>query len=414
MPKLEKLFKIKNFTLILRERNQIPELISILKRSPFHFLNFYKDSEENLSTFLKKVGQSKKLNLTQRFLISKDKKIILTFEDERYYSFALPRSLRIYPGTKDFSIYRNSMILSIKIFGEEEDILGIKNILQKFKGLLKFLDGSLEELKLEEWVKENLKIDTPRFKKMSDKDFIKIVNMLDDIKIKDLLKKLKKNSLGEPLGLDFWKEELNSQEKKLLVRVINTKLFERKYRVDCICGASIENAWFDSKSDAENFIKTSNYRCLACKDNKRKIYPAYNLSGNANLAIGFWLENKVLDYLKSETNKIYFSSYYGPMENDIVFILNEKLFLVSCKDSSIKPTDLYSLQGLKESMNVDEVIIVCPEKLNSKIEKQVNDENLKKLKFVKFKSNEDIGKKIGKLLLDYKIFSLSKTFLTNQ
>jgi len=257
-------------------------------------------------------------------------------------------------------------------------------------------------------LEDSISANTPRAKKLVDKEFLKILEKFEQGDVRELIKKVRKIvGTGRPERLEILKEGLNKKDLKVLNPLLNTKIFNRSYLVGCKeCKTDEAPSWFTTLKEAEDYLKKSNFKCFICNKKEREIVLGYKLSPDTELAIGFWLEYIIYKKVKSETEDVYFSTYFGTMESDVLFILGENLILISCKDTSIGNTDLYSLHSLSKKQGADKIFVICPEKQNKDFKQ---DEHVKEIIIIKFKTKEDLIKKFDVWIMEFKKEILLKT-----
>lgn len=109
---------------------------------------------------------------------------------------------------------------------------------------------------------------------------------------------------------------------------------------------------------------------------------------NYQYLIGFWLEDYIYNFIKSNFQPIEIEKSYhilsksdSPNEVDVIFSKNGKLYLISCKTGKFNKLDLFELEGLRNLAGgtFGKAYLVTSSNVSKSIKMRANEMNIKTL-----------------------------------
>lgn len=350
-------------TIINSEDVKIKKLIDLFVKKGFHDFHH--------TTIQKNLARIKKLcdydfSKDEHFLriISRRLDKLLIFDNVKnggYLLISLPRF------THGITSKRKYLHIEIICFSKNIDNFKnvVKTILKSYSPRLKLFEGMRSDFKNLE-VLNSMK-ETPRTKLISQISLSHLDPFLSD-KTRDKLKIFR----SSPELLVLPTDELIRRTRLTLDELQsfqNAGIFKVTYTPICKkCNAPLPT--YDSEELVKKIIDKNKPSCTNCgtllDSSKVNILNTHSVTEIGKPCItGLWLEALVKLHLQNKINITWMRCCvsHGNDELDIAFTLNGKLVVCECKDTEIRPNDVYIFGVKAAQLKADIVIFISPKKL---------------------------------------------------
>jgi len=266
-------------------------------------------------------------------------------------------------------------LLEIKIVSENTDeFVLLKDLIQNFRGVKELSQGTLAEKKEIERFNKEFRL-SPHGKKLVDKKYENVFPILYDDKIREMLFNIIDTFAGVPLTVDIFEKFSKSlKDKKTADRIVkNSTLISKDYMITCRECGSFSSLAFEKKSQAEETLQKAQYICPNCTRDNPEIIETFRVRKEAiqGLKEGLWLEKFVDHTLREETENVWSGVTVDTIELDNVAILNERTYLVECKDTSFGQNDFYILMEKARKVDANVVIVVTTREVHQNVDSAI-------------------------------------------
>jgi len=295
--------------------------------------------------------------------------------------------------------------LEIKVLSESKDKFTLLlELIKSFNGVEKVNYGTFSESKEIEKLKKVLKL-SPHGKKLINKKYKKVFPKIYDHKIREILSEIIETFSGIPVPIEVLKDiETVKREGKTADRIFkDNTLTSKSYMITCSKCYGPSFVTFNTTAGANKALKNAQYICPRCKKSSPEIVETFYVKEEVIHVLrgGLWLENFIDQVMREETENVWSGVTIDTNELDTVAILNERTFLIECKDTSFGQNDLYILMEKARMVDANIVIIVTTKEIHENVKLVITkyqEEGERKIYLIKSNNTEKIYLELQNIL----------------